>query len=235
MDDRIGEFACFCFASSASQRILVSCQHFINDGTEKSLEILSQPVFPTLVWTTLFDDRESFNARLMEQIHEMRRKDPAGVDNTNIKGWQSPNILQHLSEFEEINKRILQVCREIGESQNFRQDLVYNHQAWVNFSPPGASNKIHYHANCHFSGVYYISLKAPECGSIFFRDPRVASRMLTYPAEKPTAFTTDEIRMRPEEGRMYVFPGWLEHGVEENRSDRDRVGISFNVLALPRQ
>jgi len=28
-----------------------------------------------------------------------------------------------------------------------------------------------------------------------------------------------------------VFPGWLEHGVEENQSDEDRISIAFNVLA----
>jgi len=58
--------------------------------------------------------------------------------------------------------------------------------------------------------------------------------MMSYPAAEATEFTTDEIRMKPEEGRIYVFPGWLEHGVEENQSDADRVSISFNVLALPR-
>jgi hypothetical protein len=57
--------------------------------------------------------------------------------------------------------------------------------------------------------------------------------MLTYPVDKPTEFTSSELRMRPEEGRMYVFPGWLEHGVDENLSNRNRVSISFNVLAVP--
>ncbi|MFM1895702.1 MAG: hypothetical protein RLZZ385_776 [Pseudomonadota bacterium] len=198
------------------------------------MKIIPQALFPTLVWTTLFDDRDAFNARLLTLAREMRDQDPAGVAKTNIKGWQSPNDLQHRDAFSDINLRILQVCERIAESQNFVPDLVFQHQAWVNISPPGASNQIHYHANCHFSGVYYISLKAPECGSIFFRDPRVASRMLTYPVSTPTDFTASELRMRPEEGRMYVFPGWLEHGVEENQSDRDRVSISFNVLAMPR-
>jgi len=58
--------------------------------------------------------------------------------------------------------------------------------------------------------------------------------MMTYPIEKPTEFTTEEVSMRPEVGRMYVFPGWLEHGVEENLSDRDRISISFNVAAFPK-
>ena len=44
-----------------------------------------------------------------------------------------------------------------------------------------------------------------------------------------TPFTATEARFRPEEGRMYIFPAWLEHGVEVNRSDTDRVSISFNI------
>ncbi|MCG8416039.1 MAG: 2OG-Fe(II) oxygenase family protein [Pseudomonadales bacterium] len=194
------------------------------------MEIVPQFIFPSAVWATLFDDRESFNASLLDQIYRLRDQDPNGVANTNVRGWQSPNNLQSLEEFQEFSLRVVQVCQRIGESQNFMPNLSFNLQAWANINPPGASNKIHFHANCHFSGIYYISLKAPECGSIFFRDPRVASRMLTYPIAKPTEFTTEEVRMKPEEGRMYVFPGWLEHGVEENRSDQDRVSIAFNVL-----
>ena len=198
------------------------------------MEIIPESLFPTLVWTTLFDDRQSFNKDLLRVALQLRQRDPAGVSKTNIKGWQSANNLQHLPEFEAINLRILQVCERITESQHFKKDFILQHQAWLNISPPGASNQIHYHPNCHFSGVYYGSLDAPDCGSIYFRDPRVASRMLTYPIERPTDFTASELRMRPEEGRMYVFPGWLEHGVDENQSGRDRVSISFNVLAVPR-
>ncbi len=197
------------------------------------MEINPAQLFPTLVWTTLFDDRASFNARLLDLAHQLRLHNPTGVAKTNIKGWQSPNNLQNLPEFEEMNLRIVQVCQRIAESQRFVPDLDFQLQAWVNISPPGASNQVHFHPNCHFSGVYYVSLKAPDCGSIFFRDPRVASRMMTYPVTSATEFTASELRMRPEEGRMYVFPGWLEHGVDENLSDCDRVSISFNVLAVP--
>ena len=197
------------------------------------MEISTQALFPTIVWTTLFEDRERFNANLLEQAHQLRKQNPTGVAKTNVKGWQSPSNLQSLDQFEDINLRILQVCERIAESQNFMPNLLFQHQTWVNISPPGASNKVHFHADCHFSGVYYISLQAPECGSIYFRDPRIASRMLSYPAREATEFTSDQVRMHPEEGRMYVFPGWLEHGVEENLSDRDRVSISFNVLAKP--
>lgn len=197
------------------------------------MEIIPNLMFPTLVWTTLFDDRENFNAPLLALAHDLRQRDPEGVRKTNLKGWQSQNSLQNLDAFEDMNLRILQVCERIAESQKFRPGTAFQVQAWMNISPPGASNQVHYHPNCHFSGVYYISLSAPECGSIYFRDPRVASRMLTYPTDQLTEFTASELRMAPEEGRMYIFPGWLEHGVDENLSNQDRIGISFNVLAVP--
>lgn len=199
------------------------------------MEVIAKPLFPTLVWTTLFDDRIAFNTRMRALALALRSSDPAGVAKTNVKGWQSLSNLQNLAEFGEINLRILQVCERIAESQHFKPDLMLQLQAWVNISPPGASNQIHFHPNCHFSGVYYVSLDAASCGSIFFRDPRVASRMLTYPVDTATEFTASELRMRPEEGRMYVFPGWLEHGVDENLSDKDRISISFNVLAVPQR
>lgn len=199
------------------------------------MEITTKILFPSLVWSTLFDDRIDFNAKMLVLTKQMRDKDPVGVRKTNVAGWQSPNIIQNLDEFEALNLRIIQVCQRIAESQKFEPDVTYRHQAWININPPGASNKIHIHQNCHFSGIYYISLKAPECGSIYFRDPRVASRMLSYPATEPTDFTAEEMRMPPEAGRMYVFPGWMEHGVEINESAEDRVSIAFNVLAIPRQ
>jgi len=197
------------------------------------VEIIPNHLFPSLVWSTLFDDREAFNRELYRLAQDLRKADPAGVTKTNIKGWQSPNNIQNLPQFSAINLRILQVCQRIAESQHFRPNTVLQHQAWVNISPPGASNQVHYHPNCHFSGVYYVSLDRQSCGSIYFRDPRVASRMMTYPVERLTEFTASELRMPPEEGRMYVFPGWLEHGVDENLSNRDRISISFNVLAVP--
>jgi uncharacterized protein (TIGR02466 family) len=198
------------------------------------VEIVTKPLFPSLVWTTLFDDRDSFNATILKLAYELRERNPRGVANTNVEGWQSPNVLQTLGQFRDMNERIIGICRKIAESQNFLPDLIYRHQAWLNISPPGASNKIHVHPNCHLSGVYYVSLSAPECGSIFFRDPRIAATMMRPPVGKETHFTATEVRMRPEEGRMYVFPSWLEHGVEINRSDRDRVSISFNVLVSER-
>lgn len=192
------------------------------------MQILSSELFPTLVWTTFFDDHAAFNARLLELAYRFREKDPDGVQNTNTLGWQSRNVIQSMEEFRPVTDRILAVCRQIGVSQKLRERCRFDLQAWVNISPPGASNAVHFHPNSHYSGVYYAQT-AENCGEIYFRDPRTPGLMYRPPIASETAFTATEVALGAEAGRMYVFPSWLEHGVRPNRSASDRVGVSFNV------
>ena len=98
---------------------------------------------------------------------------------------------------------------------------------WANINPQYASNKIHDHANCLFSGVYY--LKVPkDSGTLMFYDPRSAKTFYKPLVSTFTAYTADAIAHAAEEGLMLIFPSWLKHGVEPNLSNEDRVSISFN-------
>src|SRR5690625_886983 len=120
------------------------------------MEIVPNFLFPTLVWATLFNDRDTFNPPLVALARDLQARDPAGVAKTNVRGWQSQNSLQNIPAFDAMSQRILQACQRIAESQRFKPNHAFQLQAWMNVSPPGASNQIHYHPNCHFSGVYYV-------------------------------------------------------------------------------
>lgn len=192
------------------------------------MEVIASALFPTLIWTARFEDHEPFNAHLLDAIGRLREQDPAGVANTNMAGWQSPNKLQLMPEFSTLTDRLMKIARQIGESQQFRADTDYRLEAWINVNPPGAWNQVHIHPNCHLSGCYYVRTPA-DCGGIYFRDPRKLSLMTRPPITRENPFTATEARMKPEAGRFYVFPAWLEHGVEPNRGDSERVSIAFNV------
>ena len=74
------------------------------------MEIKTQALFPSLIWSTLFDDFEQFNPPLLQHALALRERDPAGVQKSNQAGWQSDNTLQALPEFEPINTRIIQAA-----------------------------------------------------------------------------------------------------------------------------
>ena len=101
-------------------------------------------------------------------------------------------------------------------------------QYWVNFNLPGSYNRKHHHSDIAFllSGVVY--LKVPEnSGRISFHDPRGAA--VEAIADSKYYGYEPEVFIDPEPGMVIYFPSWLEHEVEKNKSDEDRVSISGNL------
>ena len=48
------------------------------------------------------------------------------------------------------------------------------------------------------------------------------------PIKEYNEISCEEVKMEPEEGKLLLFPAYLQHSVEENLSDDDRIVISFN-------
>ena len=79
------------------------------------------------------------------------------------------------------------------------------------------------------SGIYYV--KVPKnSGNVRFYDPRgcliQAMREHDY-YNNGYAYHF----LEPQEDMVVFFPSWLEHDVEPNESNQDRISIAFNVYA----
>ena len=78
------------------------------------------------------------------------------------------------------------------------------------------STTLHNHNNAYVSAVVYVQI--PEgSGSIVFR-PRVNQY-------DNSAYAS---RFKPEKGDYYMFPGYLDHFVTRNLSDKFRISLSIN-------
>jgi len=93
---------------------------------------------------------------------------------------------------------------------------------WINYSPPGAYNVLHHHPTADISGVFY--LKADKnSGDIIFPTP--------YPHELSPS---SSYRTKPERNMGVLFYSGLMHYVDVNRSDEDRISVSFNIILTNR-
>ena len=103
---------------------------------------------------------------------------------------------------------------------------------WVNINGPGHCNLRHHHdphSGMFLSGVFYV--KVPEnSGAICFYDPRphinTAPDMVYYNGGAPAW------RFYPKPNTLILFPSWLEHSVEVNKSSEERISIAFNLFNL---
>ena len=158
----------------------------------------------------------------------------AGVQKSNIGGWQSDNI----SGFSEYN-HILSILENCVNDYAKKFDMKYIQKidnAWVNVNSKGNSNSKHIHPNTMLSGVVY--LKTPkDCGNIVFYHP--IGHMLQYDWSKENFKTENTFNsycweMPVVEKCLYVFPSWQSHSVDMNSNEDDRITIAFNTINTDR-
>ena len=172
-------------------------------------------MFPTHIWATELDID---NKKFLKRIYKFAKTEESSQEGSSVGGYQGHN-------FDDI-----EFCEKVGSLVPRKGDLgnffVYN---WVNINKKGHKNNRHFHfsTNLYISGVYYA--KVPEnSGRIRFYDPR--SSFVRDAQDTVHFFGKHQYHyVVPQEGMILFFPTWLEHDVEENESDEDRISVSFNI------
>ena len=176
---------------------------------------------------------------LIEFCYEMKRKDEIGVCLSNVKGWQSNSIIN------ETHTEFVKLKNEIKEAANiFHNHIQFkktHHQKigniWVNINEKGHSNKFHNHLGAILTGVFYLT---KGTASVIFEHPYKDINTF-HPAdplsgiwhsetiEKWNNINTRSWSMSPKPNTLLLFPPWIQHAVELNEENADRISISFNM------
>ena len=102
---------------------------------------------------------------------------------------------------------------------------------WAIINKKGNFNIEHTHPNNYLSAAYYV--KAPDnCGNFKATNPNILNRHVRAKSEKANELNSNSVSIKISEGDLLIFPAYLPHSVEENKSDEDRVIISFNIDIL---
>lgn len=159
------------------------------------------------------------------------QKNFPGVVKSNYGGWQSDRLEVHNDNVGILVDEIIKICNDhkkdfcIKSAGNF---FVSN--IWLNINGKGTFNRPHIHSECLFSGVYYVKCQE-DSGNVILLNP---SKLQQYHVKEEYVESFDGIlastwSVDAEIGKLLIFPAWLEHYVEPNRSDEDRISIAFNI------
>tara|TARA_R100001143_G_scaffold25564_1_gene25823 strand:- start:234 stop:818 length:585 start_codon:yes stop_codon:yes gene_type:complete len=182
--------------------------------------------FPTFIYAK---DVQLDNRLFEKEVIEWSNRDK-GLTRTNMKGWHSDTNMHTLPVFKSLVDELFKMQAEICEEEWLTGDAHMGNM-WANINPPGGYNRPHLHPNSHFSGAYYI--KAPQnSGHIVLNDPRAGAHMVMPNRKKgkPPPRLWREVHVAPLEGRIIMFPAWLWHCVEPNKSNDIRISVSFNFI-----
>ena len=188
--------------------------------------MIKEQFFPTTIYAK---DINIDNDLLTNTIVNWSKQDE-GVHKTNVNGWHSKNISDSQKEFEPLVQELFAMQKEIYEEEWLDRKPVLGN-LWANINPPGGYNRPHVHPNCLWSGVYYV--KAQEnSGKLICNDPRPGTHTVMPIRKKgtPPQHLWRECHLAPIPGRIIMFPAWLWHCVDPNRSNDIRISISFNFI-----
>ncbi len=186
--------------------------------------------FSTPVWTFQLKDYNEVNEEMYNYIKKNKEIDQLGINKSNIKGWHSKDfdlndrIVQNFIKL--ISPKIEQVFIDMNWNSQNQQVKINN--MWAIINTGGSANSRHQHGNSTISGAYYV--RAPiNCGDIIFYDPRPAPVYSHPNAIGPNSLNAQVNGINPKEGGLILFPSYLDHSVNENLSQEERIVISFNI------
>jgi uncharacterized protein (TIGR02466 family) len=185
-------------------------------------------MFPTFVWKA--ELRLGIHEPLNESILQALREMGAPLDDLKPgESWQSDHGLQERDGFRELVACISEAAESALAYLKIGRESVRITGCWANLNAPGAGHRPHNHPNNYLSGVYYVRTQ-PGADSINFLDPRPQTAIMRPPVTELTAENTEQVVVKVKDGLLLMFPAWLQHAVDPNRSDRMRVSIGFNVM-----
>lgn len=150
--------------------------------------------------------------------------------NSNVKsswGYSQDNTFNSPT----FNKLILEHSVKFAQKLNSPVNNFLIANSWINISLPNVSQEVHSHLDDKlsviFSGIYYIH-KPPNTGETLFVNPLHSE---FQHLSKLQAYLGDFYkRLNVEKGALVLFPSWLQHSTEINRSKNKRVTLSFNII-----
>ncbi len=192
-----------------------------------TLNYFSHPVFQYKL-----ENYEEHNKDLSEYIYQLYNEDKEGVQKTNINGWHSKPFNFNNKEsapfrfFTATQGFVIDVFKQYGWL--YESNKVVCSSMWSIINKKNNFNIEHTHPNNYLSAAYYV--KAPEnCGRFSIANPHMISRDKIPKKANRTELNRNVAQIKVLEGDLLIFPSYLPHYVEPNKSDEDRIVISFNI------
>ena len=185
-------------------------------------------MFPTLVWKIQIEPRlrDALRRTILAALAEMRGRLPPLAPG---QGWQSGQALHEREDLLELVACIDDAVASILRFLSIGDEPYEITGCWATVLARGATHKLHSHPNNYLSGVYYVGT-GPGADTINFHDPRRQTCVIRPPVVELTAENTDQVVVKVHDGTLLMFPSYLEHSVDANASDDERVSVSFNVM-----
>jgi len=198
------------------------------------------PLFATPIVITDLPDGAALNAEFRRVIGQREKSHP-GTQHSNLGGWQSTWDMDRWGGAPTI--KLLAITRGVANRTTTDREgkpvsINWRANIWANVNRTGHGNEFHSHPGSFWSGVYYvddggIAADPSLGGELEFMDPRgpgpaMYAPQLAFAMPGGLSVGANEV-VRPQAGRLVMFPSWMLHQVRPYRGTTERISIALNL------
>jgi uncharacterized protein (TIGR02466 family) len=193
------------------------------------MNIIRDDIWPTPIWSFDLPCNAVDLKEIEKECRNIQQTDIEGRKISNINGWQSNNIITKLptgiNNFKNFIESISNSWFEdLGIKPIFSKKMS---ALWINFNYQGSYNIEHIHGGSIFSGTFYVKSNS-ESGKILFSDNSDRRFINQSFTELNNRYTFEKVWYPNTPGKVIIFPSWVQHSVEQNMSNEERISIAFN-------
>ena len=145
--------------------------------------------------------------------------------------WQTNSAdLHKKNEFKEFSELVISTSKEILNELKYDVEDVIITDMWANVLKSGEHHPAHTHSNNFLSGVWY--LHSDKGAGIQFHDPRPAADVIVPRKKETTVNNSSMLGYDSTANRALIFPSWLPHWVQQNKSKYNRISIAWNIQVI---
>ena len=142
--------------------------------------------------------------------------------------WQTKSANLHKQkEFKFFADLIILTSKRIIEQLDYKVEDITITDMWANVLKDTEHHPMHTHSNNFLSGTYY--LQSDQKASIVFHDPRPAADVIVPRKKETTLNNSSLLSYASKQNRAVIFPSWLPHWVQQNKSNNNRISIAWNM------
>ena len=169
----------------------------------------------TPVWEidTGFDGE--FNQKLLEELQKLP------TQNYDVWNYNSPYIILLKNKIFEILDNT--ISNYFPDYYPYDPCLI---NGWINRHGIDKHMPLHDHGGALMACVYYVKSQK-NSGDLLLLDPRGGANWEWL--QEDDCYGIKYKRIEPEEGKLVLFPAFLIHMVEQNKSGTERISIATNI------
>lgn len=170
---------------------------------------------------------KSMQKDLIKECSILKKKIKRGGDNWNSTVYNTcqTNNIHDNKKFDRLHNWIFNEVKMFADKLGYTNKEMFCELSWFNYYNKHDYQEAHDHEGNEISAVYFLS-SPKNCGHLRFISPEPKGIKHIYVKDNP--LTWREYKVIPKEGLLVMFKSNLIHDVQQNKSNKPRISLSYN-------